>query len=104
MLWDLIRDFFVQHVFGGTDSIGDSFECRIGTFYNSDLETTTGFSEDLMIPIGNMIDKGTDKSIQYISFGDWLSTTATAIAITIIVVLCCMFVYKIVKLIGGLIR
>lgn len=39
-----------------------------------------------------------------VAFGSWLAFTASIISITIIVVLCCLFIYKIIKLIGGLIR
>lgn len=91
MLWDLIRDFFVQLIFGGTDSNGTMYDCVVdGNSYTSDF----------VFDMGNP----TLGSSHTIALGDWLSTTATMISITIIVVLCCLFVYKIVKLIGGLIR
>ena len=38
------------------------------------------------------------------SLAEYLGATATIISITIIVVFCCLFVWKIIKLIGGLIR
>ena len=98
MLWDLIRDFFVMHVFGGT--LVDGTEIRIsgGAIVTSD-ETLSKLN-DLYYCIG--VDS---EGIKYdMPLADWLSTTATIISITIIVVLCCLFVYKIIKLIGGLIR
>lgn len=90
MLWDLIRDFFVQHIFGGTTKNGTNFAGFVAFITNNGNLTTYSFR----LPLG-------DYSI---GLGDWLSTTATIISITIIVVLCCLFVYKIIKLIGGLIR
>lgn len=89
-LWDLVRDFFVAHVFGGYSSEGVLYDFVIDE---------NSFTSDYLFEIGN--STGASHSI---AMGDWLSTTATIISITIIVVLCCMFVYKIVKLIGGLIR
>ena len=88
-LWDLIRDFFVQHVFGGTTYDGFSYDFNIGGGL---------FTSDLLFTING------GQNEVYLSIGDWLSTTATIISITIIVVLCAMFIYKIVKLVGGLIR
>lgn len=95
MLWDLIRDFFVKQIFGGVDSDLEVHSCLVGlTAGNNDIYTDSFY-----------FNLGSHGNIQYdISLGDWLSTTATAISITIIVVLCCLFVYKIIKLIGGLIR
>lgn len=96
MLWDLIRDFFVQHVFGGYLSNGDFINTMLSDYSNEEI---TWF-----IPTGDDIVDVTTHNGFAITLGDWLSTTATAISITIIVVLCCMFIYKIIKLIGGLIR
>lgn len=107
-LWDLIRDFFVMHVFGGTTSNGSIYNANTtgnvsiyingsrDDFYNTNLN-------ELTYKVGTFTYDG-ELGDCYIGAGDWLSTTATAIAITIIVVLCCLFIYKIIKLIGGLIR
>lgn len=100
MLWDLIRDFFVQHVFGGCDSGGSIFNVSGGQLYSYLQEN--GTYEELSTNASDYMYKVS--SNEYCSLSDWLSTTATIISITIIVVLCCMFVYRIVKLIGGLIR
>lgn len=102
MLWDLIRDFFVIHVFGGTTSTLDYYNTSWGEF-----SVLTTENEDYNAYLGNDMLVDVSKgygSVFTTSMSDWLSTTATAIAITIIVVLCCMFVYKIIRLIGGLIR
>ena len=99
MLWDLIRDFFVQQIFGGYDSNGVDYPLVLGVDPNSGDEFNNFI---LCFPIGL---NGDDLARpMYIGLGDWLSTTATAISITIIVVLCCLFIYKLVKLVGGLIR
>lgn len=96
MLWDLIRDFFVQHVFGGYDSEGNAFSTFIGKLKDVDGAEDLSWAESIWFTI--------DSNGNQLALGDWLSTTATAISITIIVVLCCLFIYKIVRLIGGLIR
>lgn len=97
MLWDLIRDFFVMHVFGGYASNGLNYECSIGTLWYAE-----GEEGEEILSITTLFNL--DNTGYQISMGDWLSTTATIISITIIVVLCCLFIYKIIKLIGGLIR
>lgn len=104
MLWDLIRDFFVQHVFGGVDSTGTPFLTTGGylTFIiNGEIDDQyNGSLGDIVYKIGGDSYTGDIN----MSMADWLSTTATAIAITIIVALCCLFIYKIIRLVGGLIR
>lgn len=95
MLWDLIRDFFVIHVFGGVTSEMISY----GGFMGSDTEGDYWYTNTLPVKLGQY---GSNEFPN--TFGDYLSTTATIISITIIVVLCCLFIYKIVRLIGGLIR
>lgn len=102
MLWDLIRDFFVQHVFGGTLSSGYLVTAeygRLDIFINGESDDSIGIGSTALF---KLIDN--DNGAGYILLSDWLSTTATAISITIIVVLCCLMIYKIVRLIGGLIR
>lgn len=102
MLWDLIRDFFVIHVFGGTTSTIEYYNASWGEF-----SVLTSENESYDAYLGNevlfVVSKG-NGSVFTTNMSDWLSTTATAISITIIVVLCCLFVYKIIRLIGGLIR
>lgn len=104
MLWDLIRDFFVQHVFGGLDSNGHFFEANFGSgWYESDGTDDMLTGVNIGYKVGLEFGSAHGESM-FLTASDWLSTTATAISITIIVVLCCLFVYKIIKLIGGLIR
>lgn len=105
MLWDLIRDFFVMHVFGGNTSQGTIYSAHLGYFNFIDLSTDEYVGEGNLFTSEPLVKMFQDENLKYYGgFGDWLSTTATIISITIIVVLCCLFVYKIIKLIGGLIR
>ena len=39
-----------------------------------------------------------------INFSSWLCYTLAIIGTIFVIVLCCLFIYKIIKLIGGLIR
>ena len=85
MLWDIIRDWFVQHIWGGMNSNGEHFS----NFVSSDYDT-----ELLTFQIGNF----------KLSMGDWLSTTSTII----VLVLMCAFLFLVVRylfrLTSGLIR
>lgn len=103
MLWDLIRDFFVQNIFGGLDSEGfyHSFNIGSGSIYDGENWTSEILTNEGLV---YQVQNSADGLPYYLTLGDWLSTTASVISITIIVVLCCMFIYKIVRLIGGLIR
>ena len=98
MLWDLIRDFFVMHVFGGVASDEQSYSTFWGFAFG---DYDGGYLGENIIALEL---KDVNGQIVSVNFADWLSTTATIISISIIVVLCCLFVYKIIKLIGGLIR
>lgn len=102
MLWDLIRDFFVEYIFGGWTSNG--IQCDGFITYEGGFSGNTFGTSDTIFKLNNFYFFDDLETPLYITFGDWLSTTATIIALTIIVVLCCLFVYKIIKLIGGLIR
>jgi hypothetical protein len=97
MLWDLIRDFFVTHIFGGYDSVGNTYGGVVG-FFDGDL----WYSNELGTNAQNVFADDNISGQFYL--GDYLSTIATIISITIIVVLCCLFIKKIVGLVGGLIR
>ena len=87
MLWDVIRDFFVQYVFGGLDSSDNAYSVTLG-----DLGGGETFNEELCFRIG----LGSNGSVQrLINISDWLSTTATIISLVIIVYLCCMLIKQI---------
>ena len=89
MLWDIIRDWFVQYVWGGISSTNVTFGGHIGSINNGLTQTN-----NLMLKIG-------DYSL---SLGDWLSTTSTII----VLVLMCAFLFLVVRylfrLTSGLIR
>lgn len=82
MIWDFIRDFFVQFIFGGYTSDGMSYS---GMFcYNLiDGDEYGTFDTHAL----TMVDSdGTNVAIT-IGWGDWLSTTATIICMCLIVFL-----------------
>lgn len=98
MLWDNIFEFFVMYVFGGRLVKNGQFLIYRGTIGAQWISTTNLESIDTSNNI-NLNILGMN-----LPLGNYLSLIATIITITFIVVLCCMFVYKIIKLIGGLIR
>lgn len=65
-LWDIIRDFFVSTIFGGTSSNGTTYNMTIGNSTNT---------SSLVFDINGL----------NINIGDWLSTTST---IFILILLC----------------
>lgn len=89
MLWDIIRDWFVQHVWGGITSSNATFGGIIGSNNNSIMKSNT-----FIFTIGDY----------KLSMGDWLSTTSTII----VLVLMCAFLFLVVRylfrLTSGLIR
>lgn len=98
MLFDIIRDFFVQHVWGGIDSNGDYFYARLGSFISGlnfetyiDLDGTNYY-----VPIGG-IDGADDYYVQGIAFSDWLSTTSTIITLVLILICIAFFIRWIFK-------
>lgn len=104
-LWNIIRDWFVAYVWGGVDSQGNYFNANIiGSVFNiqnQGAEPTNTY--DYFIQF-NGFNHLSDSSIDYISFGDWLSTTSTII----VLVLMCVFLFLVVRylfrLTSGLIR
>lgn len=105
MLWDLIRDFFVIHVFGGVTSDGTFIGGMLGSITDIDANYYDAMTTaHLYFPIGETFiwDNDSYVSKTFMSIGDWLSTTATIISISIIVVLCCLFIKKIVSTISNL--
>lgn len=104
MIWNLIRDFYVQYIFGGVDSSRSVFEgFFIGGLYNKEnpnyyeLDTSNFY-----IPL-NGYESIDEFSIDYISFGDWLSTTATIITMIAFVIGIIAFMVWLFKLVGNLI-
>ena len=85
-LWNIIRDWFVVHVWGGVDSSN--------TLYNTNMINGTSNTSDNLFTIGNL----------NISVGDWLSTTCTILVLGAM----CLFLFIVVRylfrLCSGLIR
>lgn len=97
-LWDIIRNFFVQYIFGGTDSNGDLFGFFLGR-----LGSLTGvgnfnffeeYSNSFMLKLENLgaISGSSSEinNIEYMAFGDYLSTTATIITLIILFIVVCL--------------
>lgn len=86
MIWDYIRDFFVQYITGGWTSSGEQCSCYIGNFTNTARDTYEDvYTEGFYLKLGDVINGGTDSQLQYICFGDWLATTLTIICMCLIV-------------------
>ena len=115
MLWNIIRDFFVQYVFGGIDSLGYEYSnCSLGSFVDNNLSyiidgngnTTSASTYVLFNPITkvegdvdvlttwniNFIDYNSDGLLIGMTIGDYLSTTFTIITLVIFFVIMCLLV------------
>lgn len=94
-LWDIIRDWFVSHIWGGLASNGSYHSGLIGTITDGDNLGNYGeaYSDSLFIPINAYYDTDYTGTASYIAIGDWLSTTST------IIVLCamCFFLFLVVR-------
>ena len=101
VLWDVIRDFFVQNVFGGYDSTGSAYFTNFGhfqtfidgtrddyAFYNGTELITEMFSFE-----------GTN---YYINISDWLSTIATLTTLILLVIVLALFVRWVFRMFSGL--
>ena len=93
MLWTIIRDWFVQYVFGGMDSSGTVHSVFIGSAWAPrDADFTPVYGESLWPWYGNAegeygtavcpwVEDGNLNPLTGLSFSDWLSTTATIIVL-----------------------
>lgn len=93
MIWDFIRDFLVQYVFGGTLSDG-TFSNGCFVTLNSDGDALTTSNIGFKLPF---IDNAAGYESITINIGDWLSTTATIIIMCLIVFLFVMLVRWVYK-------
>lgn len=103
MLWDIIRDWFVVYIWGGTSSSADIYGGFIGNFCTPEnfdyfYEDSVGF----MVPIGLSVSGETDHFVTYLSFGDWLSTTSTIIVLALMCVFLFLCVRYLFRLTSGL--
>lgn len=93
-LWDIIRNFFVQHIFGGTDTDLISWGGFIGNLYNKNTnDGIEGYAYDLSFKLNNSYVQYFNDADLYISIGDWLSTTFTIITLIAL----CFFLFLVVR-------
>lgn len=117
ILWDIVRNWFVEFVFGGTLSTGEIVNgAHMGTYYavGSDLvfnaDTSSVFTNQTYLPHGNdvysytpfqYIDIADETAYDVVSnVGDWLSTTATIITLIAL----CLFLFLAVKWVFNVFR
>ena len=94
LLFDIIRDWFVQYIWGGVLSDGETtFSCCIGMLNNDSINPDVAFTDSTYISIGHGINGSSDSFYDYIALGDWLSTTSTII----VLVLMCVFLFLCVR-------
>lgn len=95
MLWDIIRDFFVKYIFGGLASDSYTYSPLLGNFYTISSDGTYMMSAEgvyvgdyyVHVPgFENLNGPFPPDYLAYISLGDYLSTTATIIVLTLICV------------------
>lgn len=84
MLWNIIRDFIVEHITGGYNSSGKLIFTHIGqviTLSGGEEEANIlGSLNDIISPVGSI------EGAQYtLGFADWLATTLTVICMCLIV-------------------
>lgn len=88
-LWDIIREFFVRYIFGGTlliDGNYDYFGGFIGSTCNIEsLTYNFDGTQSFYVPINGFSDGG-ERTVQFLSIGDWLSTTATIITLVALLI------------------
>lgn len=85
-LWNIIRDWFVINIWGGYTSEDILYLNTIGKILRDDAgeeDYFLGTTDDLFFKVGQHI-----YVTDYISIGDWLSTTSTII---VLIALCFFF-------------
>lgn len=97
MLFDIIRDFFVLHVWGGRLANGTAVNTWIGNGVAKDGTSVFGVNcNSIAVPI-KAWSINNSKEIAYITIGDWLSTTSTIITMVVILVCIAFFIRWIFK-------
>lgn len=100
MLWDVIRDFFVQYVFGGMTSDLRSFAGYVGNVTSIDNGDVLLTTDSLALPMGGF-DAMNSELFGYIYLGDWLSTTATIITLCLLLFAVFLGIKFLFKLVAG---
>lgn len=85
MIWDIIRDWFVMNIWGGTTSEAYDYYAYLGRayIYGNGSEITNTY--DIMVPV-KLFNSNYGADVNYISLGDWLSTTSTIIVLVAVCV------------------
>lgn len=100
MLWDIIRDFFVQYVFGGWDSVGSEYSTSLGHFLSGDGVGVESYGSTLFLPLTGY-DYDEAVSISYACVGDWLATSATIITLCLLLFAVFLGIKFLFKLVAG---
>ena len=91
MLWDIIRDFFVQYVFGGIDSNEHFYETMFGFGHGfNDGAEEIEYTNAIFVKLDNFLS--TDFDGVSVNIGDYLSTTFTIITLVIMFIVMCLLV------------
>ena len=102
LLWDIIRDWFVMNIWGGTSSEAYDYYTSFGRVFIVGNGSETSNSVDLMLPV-KLFNGNYGSEVSYISIGDWLSTTSTIIVLIAICVGFFFLVRWLFRLTAGLI-
>ena len=94
-LWNLIRDFFVENIFGGYLSNGTIISNNVISGTNSAVNTTS----NIQFSIPTWLKGSTEFKL---SLGDWLSTSFTIITLILLVFFLYIFVKWIFRIFAGL--
>lgn len=106
MLWNIIRDFIVEHITGGTTSNFQFYNPSLGEFYIM----KDGYVDDVLFSGTGatyvstnffLEDVGMTEPVAYMSIGDWLATTITAIIMVLLVVFAVWLVRWIFKAVSS---
>lgn len=97
-IWNLLRDFFVQYIFGGKTSTGLSFAGVLGYDLNGQSRTTS----NTVVNMGDSFATSGGQPFN-LSIGDYLSTTATIITLVVFVGILFLFLKWLFKVISGFI-
>ena len=99
-LYNLIRDFFVEQVWGGTLSNGYARGTGVvGKCLLSSGSTQMAKLNDTYI--ASNLYHNPNGELLYINLGDWLSTTSTIITLVIILVVISIFIRWIFKVVSN---
>jgi len=105
-LWNIIRDFFVQNVFGGSLSNGSMVNIgRVGQMFGADGMVGNAGMNNFAVYIGEQKYSGSSiLTATHINLGDWLSTTATIITLVLLTAVMYLMVKWIFRVFAGLLR